>query len=227
MSRCDKSLSTTEIVLNYYKPTRMRQLTMIKHKLNQSIAVTLITVMAGSLAVPTAHASASRVITKTFTQSAARQTVSHSMKPIAVRNGFKSAAVKPKTIEPMTRTFNVKGHGGWPKNDGFVTKVRGTLQPGAKLSRNGYDSGRFVSPKGATFSRRSLPRGSERMSTTNYEVVKPISNWQGRAAPAFSMKGGAMQHQLPLSVKELVKSGHLRVIKKVQPKPALKPALAF
>ncbi|MGQ8365465.1 TNT domain-containing protein [Glaciecola sp. 1036] len=119
----------------------------------------------------------------------------------------------PKVSQPLARTYNIKSYGGWPKNDGFVTKTRGVLPPGAKLSRIGDDSGRFVSPKGTPFTQRSLPRGSERMATTNYKVVKPIPNWHGQAAPAFGMKGGGMQHKLPLSVRELVNSGHLKVAK--------------
>lgn len=194
-----------------------------------------------ALAVPSTFASPSSMASKAFAKATGKvvtKTVTKRMAPVAVKTSFNKASnwsVKPtfnaaaaraKITQPTSRAFNIKAYGGWPKNDGFLTKNRAVLQPGAKVSRIGGDSGRFVSKPGTSVSQRALPRGSERLRRTEYTVVKPIANWHGRTAPAFGMKGGATQHQLPLSIRELVDSGHLKPIRPSFPKSVPAPAPA-
>ncbi len=106
----------------------------------------------------------------------------------------------------------------WPPEDGFDGKpVNSTLKPGAKIDRYSgdtgvYDTGKYLSPEGASFGSRALPYDRKAQEYAVYEVVKPIPVKSGKAAPWFGETGGATQYKMEQSVGDLVKSGHLKQI---------------
>jgi hypothetical protein len=64
-----------------------------------------------------------------------------------------------------------------------------------------------ITPYGA----RALPPGSNEKPYNVYEVKKPIENVAGgKIAPRFGELGFGTQYKLPMSVGDLVESGHLR-----------------
>ncbi|MBQ0746316.1 MAG: TNT domain-containing protein [Marinobacter sp.] len=104
----------------------------------------------------------------------------------------------------------------WPKNEGFVYGADsvGSLQPGQLLGRLGNERGTFVSPLGTKPETLSLRPGTDTSNLNVYRVVDVDNARIGPAAPAFDMPGYGEQIQLPLTVKELVKSGQLERVTK-------------
>ena len=105
----------------------------------------------------------------------------------------------------------------WPKNKGFVygADELGPVQPGQLLGRLGNESGTFVSPFGTAPEQLSLRPGTDVSNLNVYRVIREIPSTRvGPAAPAFDMPGYGTQYELPRSVGELVRSGHLERVTK-------------
>lgn len=105
----------------------------------------------------------------------------------------------------------------WPKNKGFVYGADeiGSLQPGQMVGRLGNERGTFVSPLGTAPESLSLRPGTDLSNLNVYRVTQEIPGTRiGPAAPAFDMPGYGLQQELPYSVKELLKSGHLERVTK-------------
>lgn len=120
------------------------------------------------------------------------------------------AANKPKSV--LSRDFNISSF-GWPKNDGFLkTPKNNTLPVGHRIDRYGHGGGHFASPKGTPFEKRSLPRGTEKLPLTSYQVMKPLPVQSGIAAPWFGSPGLGTQYKFRKSIDELVSSGYLKKI---------------
>ncbi|MTI09937.1 hemagglutinin repeat-containing protein [Curvivirga aplysinae] len=117
----------------------------------------------------------------------------------------------------------------WPTkaNSGFDGGFDGPptikeLQPGQTFDRYGgrfdekgnfTDTGSFVAPKEVPFDQRSLPNSSKNSPYRQYEVLKPIPEVKsGKAAPWFGKPGGGIQHQLPMSIDELVDQGFIKLV---------------
>ncbi|MEO0381541.1 MAG: TNT domain-containing protein, partial [Pseudomonadota bacterium] len=74
------------------------------------------------------------------------------------------------------------------------------------------DTGRFLSPAGASYESRALPYIENPDNLTRYRVVRPLPVQSGTAAPWFGAPGGATQFKTGPSVGQLVKDGFLEVI---------------
>ena len=70
-------------------------------------------------------------------------------------------------------------------------------------------TGKNAAPKGTTYSKRSLPPGSENAQYNSYEVLKPFTVESGKAAPWFDQSGGGTQYKLPMSIEDLIKQGFI------------------
>ncbi|MEG1159469.1 MAG: TNT domain-containing protein [Acidaminococcaceae bacterium] len=88
----------------------------------------------------------------------------------------------------------------YPRNDGFIgSPIKETLTRGSIIiDRYGCDTGRFVSPKGTGFEKRSLPKESINDEYHEYKVKQNIENvLSGRTAAWFEQIGGGWQYKLP------------------------------
>lgn len=120
------------------------------------------------------------------------------------------------------RWVRADGSIDWPPNYGFDgTPSITELQPGQRFDRYGgsfkgenfVDPGTFVSPSGVPFEQRALPPSSVTRPYQEYEVIRAIPNVSsGRALPWFGQPGGGVQHQLPMSIDDLVKQGFVRPV---------------
>ncbi len=100
----------------------------------------------------------------------------------------------------------------WPKNKGFVYGADeiGPMQSNQLIGRLGNERGTFVSTLDAAPDTLSLRPGTDTSNLNVYRIVKEIPGARiGPAAPAFDMPGYGMQYELPNSVADLLKSGHL------------------
>lgn len=89
--------------------------------------------------------------------------------------------------------------------------------PGAIFDRFGDEYGKFISPEGALFGQRALPPSALDGGYHRYVVLRPLDSNIGyarisRIARAFEQEGGAIQLQLPDSVRALLKSKHIKEI---------------
>jgi len=102
----------------------------------------------------------------------------------------------------------------WPPNRGFMHgPTPKTLTVGMEIDRFGLEGGTFVAPRGTPFAMRGLPPESAATPYNSYKVLKPIEARSGPASPAFGQIGTGIQYELPSSVRDLIKSGHLERIK--------------
>jgi hypothetical protein len=83
-----------------------------------------------------------------------------------------------------------------------------------RIDRYGSDFGSFVSPEGTPFPARSLHPEAAGRPYSVFEVVKPIDVDAGVAAPYYGQPGLGVQYELPASVKELIKRGVLRRVRR-------------
>ena len=98
-----------------------------------------------------------------------------------------------------SKYYNPDGSPIWPPNRGFdgnPTKV--TLEPGTLIDRYGYDGGTFVSPKGISYTERSLPIGTDVQA--------------GKIAPWFGENGGGIQYEFSQKISDLLEQGILRKV---------------
>jgi RHS repeat-associated protein len=101
----------------------------------------------------------------------------------------------------------------YPPNRGFLFDPKPmTLNPGTLIDRFGLDTGTFVAPLGTPIPLRALPPGVAGRPYGAFEVLKPIEVKAGPARPWFGQPGLGTQFELPMSVRELIQSGHLRAI---------------
>ncbi len=84
-----------------------------------------------------------------------------------------------------------------------------TLQPGALIDRFGGAGGRFVSPVGTPIPARALPPGVADAPYNVFRVVKPFDVRTGKIAPWFGQTGTGIQHELPVSVMDLLRNGYI------------------
>lgn len=120
-----------------------------------------------------------------------------------------SGVAKPANV---TRSFYV-ARDGWPRNGGFAagTGRAATLAPGAIVGRRGDGNGRY-----ATLSTKPAPGAlgldpkSDRAPLRHYRSTTALNVVQGRAAPAWSARGGGQQVRLPATVRELQRNGQLQ-----------------
>lgn len=115
----------------------------------------------------------------------------------------------------VERFYSDKGSSIYPTNDGNVGKPKlKKLKVGMLLDRYGSEFGRYMSPKGASWTTRSLPKYSApgKVPYHVYEVVTPFKVKAGKAAPWFGEKGGCLQFELEKSVAECIKENLLKRI---------------
>jgi len=103
----------------------------------------------------------------------------------------------------------------WPGNRGFAANpVDTTLSKGTIIDRFGSLDGRYAGTPGASISKRGMALGSEEMSYTRLEIVKPITVPGGAAAavPEFGATGGATQYFFKGGLQSWIDSEYLRVL---------------
>ena len=117
-------------------------------------------------------------------------------------------------------SFKPDGTLAWPPGDGFDgSAVPIVLRRGMRIDRyskkaGAADSGSFFSVPGTPYEQRGLPYEESRMTYTVYEVVEDIPAQGGKAATAFDPpRGGAVQYLTGMSVKDLLSSGKIRVVR--------------
>jgi hypothetical protein len=95
------------------------------------------------------------------------------------------------------------------------------LEVGAQFDRfGGYhdehgvfqDKGTFIAPYGSSYEGRALPDGTHLKPLKGYEVIKPIPVKEGPAIPWFGKEGGGIQHELPMSINDLLAGGYIKPI---------------
>jgi hypothetical protein len=98
----------------------------------------------------------------------------------------------------------------WPPGDGFAgPAVYILLTPGVLLDRFGAETGRFFSPKGATFRARALPMVCAELPYSVYRIARPLPVRIGAAAAWFGEFGGATQVMTDATAAQLVADGTL------------------
>lgn len=98
----------------------------------------------------------------------------------------------------------------YPPNRGFMgTPVGEALQPGTLIDRFGSGGGRFVSPAGTPIPARALPPGVADGPYNVFRVVKPFDVRTGPVSPWFGQPGLGIQHELPVSVTDLLRNGYI------------------
>jgi RHS repeat-associated protein len=123
---------------------------------------------------------------------------------------FRFGEIHEVDLSQSNRGMIVPEVDAWPANYGFSDiSSRMTLRPGAIVDRYGREGGTFVSPVGTSFPQRALPQSSWAPTSNAYRVLKPIEVDGGIIAPWWGQPGGGVQFQLPASVRDLIKSGHL------------------
>lgn len=117
----------------------------------------------------------------------------------------------PQGARPGLDTSWVDANGyRWPPDNGFAGAAVPIILPeGVLLDRFGGETGRFFSPKGATFPARALPTVCAALPYTSYRVAAPLPVWIGRAAAWFDEPGGATQVQTDATVAQLIADGTL------------------
>jgi hypothetical protein len=146
-------------------------------------------------------------------------------------SGYERFGNEPNHQIFVAKYWNDKGW-KYPENDGFVgTPTTTMLQPGKLVDRFGGQSGRFLSPTGTSFARRSVPPQS--LNTCEYEpgvrmpygyyrykVEKEFEVLSGTTAPWFGQSGGGTQYKVASpnpperrNVAWLVKNRYLSVVK--------------
>lgn len=117
------------------------------------------------------------------------------------------------------KCFKPDGTLAWPPNDGFDGPLVPTvLRKGMWFDRYSKkveekDDGRFLSVPGTAYEERALPYKEGSLGHRVYEVVEDIPVMAGTSASAFNQPGGAVQYRSSMTVKELLKSGKIRVVK--------------
>jgi hypothetical protein len=108
----------------------------------------------------------------------------------------------------------------WPDSnlhpEGFLSpEARNpvVLHPGERFDRFGGTTGNFLADPDASYASRALPAHNLAPGAYHeYEVVKPIPAWEGKAAEAMGQAGGATQQYLPYSVEKLILAGYLKEV---------------
>jgi hypothetical protein len=117
--------------------------------------------------------------------------------------------------------FDSRRNVHWPPNRGFIDFTKETLGIGKEFDRyGGYfengvfkDGGDFVSPKGASFESRALPKQTLKEPYRKYKVIKEIPEVKkGTSAPWFGQPGLGIQYELPYPIDELLKGGYIILI---------------
>ena len=115
--------------------------------------------------------------------------------------------------------LNDNGEIDWDKyapNGGYVkgTQVNGqTLNTGTIFDRYGNAMGRYASPKGTSYSERSLPYIENQNAYHQYKVLKAIKGVSsGEIASAFNQSGGGIQYELPYSINYLMNNKYIEEI---------------
>lgn len=99
----------------------------------------------------------------------------------------------------------------YPPNGGFLDKPAPfTLLPGVKIDRYGGLGGRYVSPSGVPFERRSLPYCQGDYTYRRFEIQKPVTVEAGQAKPWFGQPGFGEQYLLPSSIGNLLEQGYIK-----------------
>src|SRR5262249_37025407 len=90
-------------------------------------------------------------------------------------SAYAHPAVNPSSLRPNVRHylaavwFNDDGSLHWPPNDGFSAQpILVVLPPNLLIDRFGSTSGRFFSPKGASYGGRALPYICEKLRYAVY-----------------------------------------------------------
>lgn len=119
--------------------------------------------------------------------------------------------------------LNDEGKIDWDRhaqNDGIEpgTLVENqTLKPGTLIDRYGSEKGNYTAPMGTDYESRALPYKNNPFMYYKYEVINEIDGVDvSKVASAFGCSGGAVQYQLPISVRDLVDTGYLRRIPVVE-----------
>nr|WP_278247555.1 TNT domain-containing protein [Ruminiclostridium hungatei] len=93
-------------------------------------------------------------------------------------------------------------------------KEEQTLDVGTVIDRYGNQYGKYTSPVGVPYEQRALPYIENPNAYHQYEVIKPIDNvTMSEIAEAFEQLGGAIQYELPSSIKQLIKDEFIKEIK--------------
>ena len=96
-------------------------------------------------------------------------------------------------------------------------KIRVRLPYGVLLIRYGNETGHFTAPYGTKYDRLALPYKKEsieyneyRVIANNIEVVCMVD--MGIVAPGFDSPGGAVQYFHPITIRESIKRGFLKML---------------
>lgn len=123
------------------------------------------------------------------------------------------AKIAAKASAKAVKYFDEAGNPIWPPNDGFKGKPRlKTLKPGTEIDRYGSSDGKFASPRGLSFEKRSLPAFRRTDSYHIMRVEKPVQVLSGKIASWFGMPGGGRQYLFFQNIKELIDLGVISVI---------------
>jgi Tuberculosis necrotizing toxin len=128
----------------------------------------------------------------------------------------------PPGVRPnlSARWLDPRGNLAWPPDDGFAAVPAGVvLPPGMLIDRFGATTGRFFSPKGASFDARALPYACETQVYTAYRVERPLYVWSGKAAEWFDEPGGATQFETDATVAQLLKDHTIAAVRRAGPGP--------
>nr|WP_274517543.1 glycohydrolase toxin TNT-related protein [Pseudomonas sp. GM48] len=136
--------------------------------------------------------------------------------------------VVPGSVQAAERSIGTAIQTYWPANRGFLKEPNlENLDVGYQFSRYGgffdeagsfKDFGSFVAPVDVPYPMRALPIGTDMKPLSTYEVLKPIQNVpSGPAASAFGEIGLGKQHELPLTIQDLVDQQYIRMINRVVP----------
>ena len=129
-----------------------------------------------------------------------------------IKNKLSGVPLDNKKIN--SKYYDSAGNIIWPVNQGFAgTPVVKVLEPGTRIDRYGYESGRYVSPAGTPYEQRALAPGTEKKPYKVYEIVKPVEVQAGKIAPWFDEPGGGTQYVFDESIADLLEKGILKEVK--------------
>ncbi len=127
---------------------------------------------------------------------------------------------KDELVVSNSKYLNKAGDINWEKyapNGGYVEGTRttgNTLSKGTIIDRYGNEYGRYTSPVGTSYTKRSLPYIENPNAYHKYKIVEPINNVaKGEIAKAFRQTGGGIQYELPKSINDLKKLGWIKEVK--------------
>lgn len=127
---------------------------------------------------------------------------------------------RPAPAWDLFKKNNINLYNGnkYPPCDGFISTTKNSIPVNFEFDRYGgeiingnfIDGGKFVAPKGASFTSRALPQDAITKPYKKYKVIKEIPNVnEGPTIPWFGEQGLGMQYKLPYGVDYLKTNGFI------------------